>query len=405
MVVNMFYALDESDYLDKYIQRLVNLSKYEEAIEYIDSLIPELCKQKNHKKKLGLLIKKGAILSMMGELFDALDTNKRASQIAIKLDCIKSQIKILTNIAIISDHFGDINSAVFQYGAALELALKHGYLKEEGVIKYNLGLVHYHIGNLKLATTYLNDSKEIAEKHGDFEGLILCQNVIGEIERKNGDSLKALEIHRNLLKKAKEHALTKRIYDIRRNIFLDSFAISKDLRIAYAMEKLLKEVETVEARSLYTQIAYDLAEILISHDQVEKAIHFLSIAEEQVKLKIRTFLSPSIYSLAASLYILHGKRYYKRAEKYCLYSLFWAESNSCFKEIVKVYILLGQIRLRTGNFKEAEIFFEKAREKLILIDDDQTKRYVIREYNSFINNYQSDSRLKKTHQEIGALVS
>ncbi|MBU1626312.1 tetratricopeptide repeat protein [bacterium] len=382
---------DFVDYLDKYIYRLVNHAKYEEAVEYIDSILPELVEINNRKKELDLLIKKGAILSMMGEYIDAQEVNKRASQLAMQLQCIKSEIKILNNSAIISGNFGDSNTAIFQYESALELAVKAELNKEVGEIKYNLGLVHYRIGNFKLASEYLYASERLALKMDDHEGVLLCKNVLGEIMRKGGEYKKALKIHRGLLKMAKEHALTKRIFDVKRNIFLDNFAIQKTERIVKSMENLLEEVEKIDARSLYTQITYDLAEMYFSLSRKDKSFYYLMFAEENVNLKIRTFLSSSIFSLIAHLSLISGKRYFKRAEKYCLYSLDWAEANSNFKEMVNVYILLGKLRHSMGKEDEAQKYFEIAKEKLILIDDEIIKKSVLKEYDNLINKGRGES--------------
>jgi len=379
-----------ANYLDKYIHRLINLAKFEEAIEYIDSILPDIVNSKNKKKELDLLIKKGAFLSMMGEYLDAQEINKRAAHLALQLNCIKSEVKILNNSAIISDNVGDSNTAIFQYENALDLAVKSNLMKECGEIKYNLGLVHYRIGNFKLASEYLMSSKKIATEMSDFEGVILCENVLGEITRKNGKPDKALNTHKKLLQMVKKYALTKRIYDVRRNILLDSFAISKNERITQAMETLMNEVEEIESRSLYTQIAYDLAEMYFSLGNYVKALEYLEIAEEHVNMHVRTFLLPSVYTLIAHLNLMKGKRYLKRAERYCLHSLNWAETNSSIKEVAKVYTLLAQISLRANKVEEAYIYFEKAKEKLILIDDTQVKNYIIQEYDKFARRYHEE---------------
>jgi len=382
---------EKVDYLDKFILRLVNNAKYDEAIEYIDSILPDLQKIDNKRRELDMLIKKGAILSMMGEFFDAQDLYKKASGIALNLKCVKSEIKILHNSAIISDNFGDSNTAVFQYENALDLAVNSNLKKEIGQIKYNLGLVHYRIGNFKLATEYLKASQNIASQLDDFEGVILCRNVLGEITRKNGKPKKALSIHKNLLKKAKEHALTKRIFDIRRNILLDSFDIEKEESISKEMEDLLEQVEKIDARALYTQIVYDLTEMFFSLGEKEKAMQYLEIAEEWIKMRVRTFLLPSVYHLIANLNLFKGKRYYKRVEKYCNLALDWAEANSSIKEALKVYTLLGQLKLRTGHIKEATRYYEMANEKLILIDDEQIKDQIVNEYNHFKTTLEQES--------------
>jgi len=388
------------DFLDKHIHRLVNKAKYEEAIEYIDSILPEISKIKNKKKELDLLIKKGAILFMLGEFLDAQEINKKASHLAMQLQCISSEIKILNNSAIISIHYGDTNTAIFQYQNALELAVKLGLSKKIGEIKYNLGLVHYRIGNFKLASEYLHTSKGIASDLEDLEGVLLCENVIGEILRKTGKPNKALETHKSLMKIVKENALTHRIFDVRRNILLDDFAFLKDKGIINSLEKLLHDVEEIDARSLYPQIAYDLAEIYFSLEDYDNALKYLLIAEEHVKMRIRTFLLPPVFTMIAHVNLLNGKRYYKRAEKYCLQSLDWAEANSNFKEVVRANMLLGQLKLKSNQIEEALNYYQIALDKLILIDDEKIKKSVLDEYSVFLNIYnQCDPSLKLHFRE------
>lgn len=369
----------------------LSMGEWGHALEYFNESL-KISEELGDKQRIANAFGSiGNVCLRRGKWEQALQYYKESLKISEELGNEDIIIKTLNNIGIIHGYLGEWKQALEDFEKSLAISEKLGDKQTISEAFGNIGITYGNIGEWGLALEYYNRSLEISDD-SDLQGILNTHNNIGEIDLKTGNLEEAKYNLEKALKIAENLSPISKV-DVLVNLS-ELFRLRDDCSKALKnLKEALYIVRNVGDKPQEIVVLEKCADIYISKYIANKGEKYLSLAEERYKQALelasggqlnmllqeatairgigiiqakKRNLKASKESFMKSIEILHrlGAKFelqktyleYARAlyKDNCLFdaeimansAAFEALYNNYHEQLMKTYLLLGDIRMR-----------------------------------------------------------
>ena len=176
-------------------QYYLNQSRYQDAIQYYETVYRSGLKIKDNIAKRTALSSFGIIHFRKGERQKCMSFYRRALRLAEKTGDRNGYSKVIMDMGTIYRNEAKFNKAIACYEKSLIFTKLTGNRQQEETTLYNIGEAYYYLEKKDIALTYFQQSLEMSQLIGDSTGVSYAYDAIGDVYYQTGNNAKAKEIY------------------------------------------------------------------------------------------------------------------------------------------------------------------------------------------------------------------
>jgi serine/threonine protein kinase/tetratricopeptide (TPR) repeat protein len=267
------YTADRSKalaYLEKAADKAKAIFSNRQALEYYDDLLDGL-RGSEPQREFDVLLKKGAILRLMGEWAEVEPVYKSALALAERLEDRKRIADAHSVLGWLQYLKADYPEAMAQYRQALTLYETAGEPRGIATTVGSMGIVHTHRGAYDAASACYEKALRICRETGDTQNYSMFIGNMGNLHRVKGEYDQALACYEEDLK-ISEQACNKAGISIAAGNIGSVYKETNDLEKALAWyDRAIAIGRELQMKFYLADYCVNRAEILLSLDRVEEA--------------------------------------------------------------------------------------------------------------------------------------
>lgn len=293
----------------------------EKARKYIDSIEILLNEKPESKFNAQLYSIRGQLMESEGEYKKAIDFYEKAIKINSSINNLRDLIKNYSTLGIIYARIREDEKSKIYHKKAIKIAEQNNFssLHIQSMMEYSS--FYYQTSKLDSAIIVVMRALKLAETKGDNDILLMLNEHLGWYTLEIGSFNKSMKYFKKALKLSKINNLPIDIGSSHRNIASVFLYSNKKLDSAeYHYKEAIKIFEKIPEYDILSDCYYNIAQIEDSRSNYNKAIYYLTLAQE---INERTGFKGMYYAsknLLAKQY-LNLKQYKK--------------SNKLFEEIIQ----------------------------------------------------------------------
>lgn len=298
--------------------------------------------------------------------------------------------------------FSQVPKAISAFEESVKIAEEHGYKAEMMAPMKPLARIHSNQSDKESTLYYAYKGLKIAEDMNDQESILDFYSIIAEYYRTSGEILKALETHKELLRKCRLLGYNTGIASALADIGSDYCALTQNEKsVPYYLE-CLKYAKDFKGTIYEVQIYISAGMAYLFIQQRDSAMYYAMKGYKISRDLGHQRVIASAMSVLGRVYLSNGN--VKLAKQMALEALDITSSTKFTTQFVPLYSLLRDIYLKEGDYRNAL----KAYESLVSIRDSLSsekirKRGLEKEFSYNLQKKKNELSLASKQNEIQTL--